>query len=233
MEEDIKEYGNMILEDKKRNHKIQMLSIIGEIEGHECAANTTKTTKYEHLLPMLVSLEESQEVHGILFVINTIGGDVSCGLALSEMIASLSKPTVALVVGDSHSIGVPLSAAADYTLIAPSSTVIIHPVRMSGQVLGAPQTYEYFQLIQDRITGFIAKHSQMSKEQIEKMMVTPGILSRDLGTILVGSQAVDCGLFQQVGGIQEAMEQLHRLIDERGVALVEDTENQNEKEGDI
>ena len=142
MEEDIKEYGNMILEDKRHNHKLQMISIIGEIEGHECSSNTTKTTKYEHMLPMLVSLEESDEIDGILFVINTIGGDVSCGLALAEMIASLSKPTVALVVGDSHSIGVPLSVAADYTLIAPSATVIIHPVRMSGQVLGAPQTYE-------------------------------------------------------------------------------------------
>lgn len=215
MEEDIKEYGNMVLEDKTTNHKIQMLSIIGEIEGHECASNTTKTTKYEHLLPMLVSLEQSEEIDGILFVINTIGGDVSCGLALAEMIASLSKPTVALVVGDSHSIGVPMSTAADYTLIAPSATVIIHPVRMSGQVLGAPQTYEYFRLIQDRITGFIAKHSSVEKEELEKMMVQPGILSRDLGTILVGSQAVECGLFQQVGGIHDAMEQLHQLIGQK------------------
>lgn len=215
MEENIKEYGNMVLEDKERNHKIQMFSIIGEIEGHECASNTTKTTKYEHLLPMLVSLEQSDEINGILFVINTIGGDVSCGLALAEMIASLSKPTVALVVGDSHSIGVPMSVAADYTLIAPSATVIIHPVRMSGQVLGAPQTYEYFRLIQDRITGFIAKHSDVKKEELEKMMVQPGILSRDLGTILVGSQAVECGLFRQVGGIQDALERLHELIDRR------------------
>lgn len=215
MEEDIKEYGNMILVDKKRNHKIQMLSIIGEIEGHESASNTTKTTKYEHLLPMLVSLEESQDIDGILFVVNTIGGDVSCGLALAEMIASLSKPTVALVVGDSHSIGVPLSVAADYTLIAPSATVIIHPVRMSGQVLGAPQTYEYFRLIQDRITGFIANHSSVKKEELEKMMVQPGILSRDLGTILVGDQAVQKGLFQQVGGVQDAMKQLHDLIEKK------------------
>jgi ATP-dependent protease ClpP protease subunit len=209
MEENIKEYGNMVWEEKD-GAKIQMISIIGEIEGHECSSNTTKTTKYEHLLPMLASLEASGEIQGILFVINTIGGDVSCGLALAEMIASLSKPTVALVVGDSHSIGVPLSVAADDTVIAPSATVIIHPVRMSGQVLGAPQTYEYFQLIQDRITGFIAQHSQMEKEQIEKMMVKPGILTRDLGTILVGKQAVDCGLFGQVGGIREAMKALRK-----------------------
>lgn len=210
MEEDIKEYGNMILEGGKG--KIQMVSIIGEVEGHECASNTTKTTKYEHILPMLVSLEQSKEIAGILFVINTIGGDVSCGLALAEMIASLSKPTVALVVGDSHSIGVPMSVAADYTVIAPSATVIIHPVRMSGQVLGAPQTYEYFQLIQDRITGFIAGHSDVPKEKLEKMMVQPGILSRDLGTILVGEQAVACGLFQQVGGIHEAMNKLDEMM---------------------
>lgn len=212
MEEDIKEYGNMILEDKEKKRKIQVISIIGEIEGHECSSNTTKTTKYEHLLPMLVALEEENDVDGILFVINTIGGDVSCGLALAEMIASLSKPTVALVVGDSHSIGVPMSVAADYTLIAPSATVIIHPVRMSGQVLGAPQTYDYFRLIQDRITGFIAHHSDVPKEELEKMMVQPGILSRDLGTILVGSQAVECGLFQQVGGICEAIEKLHQMM---------------------
>lgn len=209
MEEEIKEYGSMILEEEDGT-KIRLISIIGEIEGHECSSNTTKTTKYEHLLPLLASLEQSPEIFGILFVINTVGGDVSCGLALAEMIASLSKPTVALIVGDSHSIGVPLSVAADYTVIAPSATVIIHPVRMSGQVLGAPQTYEYFQLIQDRITGFIAKHSEMEKEQIEEMMVKPGILTRDLGTILVGKQAVECGLFQEVGGIREALEALRK-----------------------
>ncbi len=213
MEDDVKEYGSMVLEEKAGGHKIQMLSIIGEIEGHENASNTTKTTKYEHLLPKLVALEESSEIDGVLFVINTIGGDVSCGLALAEMIASLSKPTVALVVGDSHSIGVPLSVAADYTLIAPSATVIIHPVRMSGQVLGAPQTYEYFRLIQDRITGFIADHSSVNQEKLEEMMVKPGILSRDLGTILVGEQAVECGLYQEVGGIKEAIQRLHERID--------------------
>lgn len=213
MEDNVKEYGSMILEDLVNGHKIQMLSIIGEIEGHESASNTTKTTKYEHLLPKLVSLEESSDIQGVLFVINTIGGDVSCGLALAEMIASLSKPTVALVVGDSHSIGVPLSVAADYTIIAPSATVIIHPVRMSGQVLGAPQTYEYFRLIQDRITGFIANHSSVKQDDLEEMMVQPGILTRDLGTILVGKQAVECGLYQEVGGIKEAIQKLHEFME--------------------
>lgn len=215
MEENVKEFGTVLLEDQEKKHKIQLISIIGEIEGHETANNSLKTTKYEHILPMLVSLEEDDGVDGILFVINTIGGDVSCGLALSEMIASLSKPTVALVVGDSHSIGVPLSVSTDYTVIAPSATVIIHPVRMSGQVLGAPQTYEYFRLIQDRITGFIAKHSDMEQDELENMMVKPGILTRDLGTILVGEQAVTCGLFQEVGGIHEALNKMHELIDGR------------------
>ncbi len=214
MEENLKELGSMTLENTQRGRKVQVLSIIGEIEGHESSGNNTKTTKYEHLLPFLVSLEEKEDIEGILFLINTVGGDVSCGLALAELIASLSKPTVALVVGDSHSIGVPLSVAADYTVITPSATVIIHPVRMSGQVLGAPQTYEYFRLIQDRITGFISRHSKLSQEQLEEMMVQPGILSRDLGTILVGKEAVDCGLYQQVGGVKDAVDKLYQLIEE-------------------
>lgn len=214
MEENLKELGSMTLENTQRGRKVQVLSIIGEIEGHESSGNNTKTTKYEHLLPFLVSLEEKEDIEGILFLINTVGGDVSCGLALAELIASLSKPTVALVVGDSHSIGVPLSVAADYTVITPSATVIIHPVRMSGQVLGAPQTYEYFRLIQDRITGFISRHSKLSQEQLEEMMVQPGILSRDLGTILVGKEAVDCGLYQQVGGVKDAVDKLYQMIEE-------------------
>lgn len=210
--EGLKEYGMMLLEDKKTNHRIQMVSIIGEVEGHESAGGQAKTTKYEHMLPLLVAMEEDTQIDGILFLVNTVGGDVSCGLALAEMIAGLTKPTAALVVGDSHSIGVPLSVAADYTVIAPSATVIIHPVRMSGMVLGAPQTYEYFKLVQERITGFIAGHSDVSEEQIEEWMVAPGILSRDLGTILVGEQAVQAGLFQCTGGITQALEELHRRI---------------------
>lgn len=180
MDEVLKEYGMRLLVNEETGVRMQLVSIIGEIEGHESASSQTKTTKYEHMLPILASLEQSDKLDGILFLINTVGGDVSCGLALAEMIAGLSKPTVALVVGDSHSIGVPLSVAADYTVIAPSATVIIHPVRMSGMVLGAPQTYEYFRLIQERITGFIAAHSNVSEDTIEQWMITPGILSRDL-----------------------------------------------------
>ena len=199
--DNIREYGMIELDDEKSGKHFLVISIIGEIEGHNSASEKVKTTKYEHLLPMLVSI----------FLINTVGGDVSCGLALAEMIASLTKPTVSLIIGDSHSIGVPLSVAADHTIIAPSATVVIHPVRMSGTVLGAPQTYEYFQLIQERITNFIAKHSVIEKKEIEKMMVTPGILSRDLGTILVGKEAVKKGLYDEVGGIAEAIKKLRQL----------------------
>lgn len=211
-DDDIKEYGITVLKSEKEDHSIWMFSIIGEIEGHENAREQTKTTKYEHMLPMLTKVEESDEIDGVLFLINTVGGDVSCGLALAEFIASLSKPTVALVIGDSHSIGVPLSVAADYTIIAPSATVIIHPVRMNGPVLGAPQTYEYFRLIQERITNFIEKHSDVSKEQIQEWMVAPGILTRDLGTIFVGEEAVNAGLYQKTGGIREALQVLYENI---------------------
>lgn len=209
--DNIREYGMIELDDEKSGKHFLVISIIGEIEGHNSASEKVKATKYEHLLPMLVSIEGDEDIDGILFLINTVGGDVSCGLALAEMIASLTKPTVSLIIGDSHSIGVPLSVAADHTIIAPSATVVIHPVRMSGTVLGAPQTYEYFQLIQERITNFIAKHSVIEKKEIEKMMVTPGILSRDLGTILVGKEAVKKGLYDEVGGIAEAIKKLRQL----------------------
>lgn len=212
MEDEIKEYGITMLNSEVEGHSIRMISIIGEIEGHESAQERMKTTKYEHILPILTRIQDSEEIDGILFLINTVGGDVSCGLALAEFIASLSKPTVALVIGDSHSIGVPLSVAVDYTVIAPSATVIIHPVRMNGPVLGAPQTYEYFKLIQERITHFIAKHSSVTKGQVKEWMVSPGILSRDLGTIFVGQEAVEAGLYQEVGGICEAMNALKKLI---------------------
>lgn len=208
----IKEYGITVLDEGDEGHRIWMISIIGEIEGHENASDRMKTTKYEHMLPILAKIEDSGEVDGILFLINTVGGDVSCGLALAEFIASLSKPTVALVIGDSHSIGVPLSVAADETVIAPSATVIIHPVRLNGTVLGAPQTYEYFQLIQERITRFVTEHTRVSQEQFKDWMVSPGILSRDLGTIFVGEDAVKAGLYGRVGGIREAMELLHKKI---------------------
>ena len=210
--EDMQELGQMMLENSKRNSKIHLLSIIGEIEGHELCASTSKTTKYEHVIPSLAAIEDDPEIQGVLILINTIGGDVESGLAIAEMIASLSKPTVSLVLGGSHSIGVPLAVSTDYSLIVPTGTMLIHPVRMSGMVIGARQTYEYFQRIQDRITSFIAEHSYAEKEDIEEMMTDTGFMTKDLGTILVGKEAVKAGIIDEVGGIREAFRKLNQLI---------------------
>ncbi len=201
----IKEYGKCQLGG------IQLLSIIGEIEGHECVSENTKSTKYEHLLPILASIEDDEAVKGILFLVNTVGGDVSCGLALAEMIAGISKPTVSLIIGDSHSIGVPLAVATDHSFIVPSATMIIHPVRMSGMVIGAPQTYGQFQQIQDRIVDFIVRNCEAKKERIEELMMNPSMLSKDLGTVLVGQEAVDEKLVNEVGTISKALEYVKNL----------------------
>lgn len=208
MEQDeLKEYGMI------REKGIVMISVIGEIEGHDCLSQNAKTTKYEHLLPLLAKAEQDDSVKGILFLMNTVGGDVSCGLALAEMIASLSIPTVSLVIGDSHSIAVPLAVSTDYSFIVPSATMIIHPVRMNGMVLGTPQTYSQFQQIQDRILNFIASHSEAEKEKLEQLMMNTSMLSKDLGTVLVGEEAVEQGLVQEVGGISKALEKLNNLIE--------------------
>lgn len=204
--DNIREYG------KCRLGGIQLLSIIGEIEGHECVSENTKSTKYEHLLPILASATEDEEVEGVLFLINTVGGDVSCGLALAEMIAGMNKPTVSLIIGDSHSIGVPLATATDYSFIVPSATMIIHPVRMSGMVIGAPQTYDQFQQIQDRIIDFIVRNSGAKKERIEELMMNPCMLSKDLGTVLVGKEAVEEKLVNEVGDISSAIAYLKKMI---------------------
>ena len=207
MEQDeLKEYG--MIQEKG----ILTISIIGEIEGHDCLSQNAKTTKYEHLLPLLAKAEQDDRVKGILFLMNTVGGDVSCGLALAEMIASLSIPTVSLIIGDSHSIAVPLAVATDYSFIVPSATMIIHPVRMNGMVLGTPQTYSQFQQIQDRILDFIADHSGAEKEKLEQLMMNTSMLSKDLGTVLVGKDAVEQGLVQEVGGVSKALEKLKSLI---------------------
>lgn len=212
-DEKIEKYGQVVMESTEFSDKIHLLTIIGEIEGHENLPSNTKSTKYEHILPQLAAIEGSKNIEGVLILINTVGGDVSAGLALAEMIASLSKPTVSLVIGDSHSIGVPLAVATDYSFIVPSGTMIIHPVRMSGTVIGAPQTYDYFKLIQDRIVTFISNHSNTTKERIEDMMLNTGILTKDLGTILVGEEAVKAGVINEVGGIHQAMKKIHEMIE--------------------
>lgn len=206
MGDDVKEFG------MTENNGIQTISIIGEIEGHDCLSQNAKTTKYEHLLPLLAKMEQTEAVKGILFLVNTVGGDVSCGLALAEMIASISKPTVSLVIGDSHSIGVPLAVSTNYSFIVPSATMIIHPVRMNGMVLGSPQTYSQFQQIQDRILDFIVSHSRAEKKKLEKLMMNTSMLSRDLGTVLVGREAVENGLVSEVGGMNHALAKLEQLI---------------------
>ena len=209
MEQDaVKEYGMVM------NEGILTLSIIGEIEGHDCLSQNAKTTKYEHILPILARAEQDENVKGILFLMNTVGGDVSCGLALAEMVHSLSMPTVSLVIGDSHSIAVPLTVAADYSFIVPSGTMVIPPVRMSGTVIGAKQTYDYFKQMQDRIAGFVASHCHVSEERMTEMMMNTQMLTKDLGTILVGKQAVSEGIIDAVGGISDAFAKLYQLIGE-------------------
>lgn len=213
--EEIKEMGQTKLHADRRNTTIYLLSVIGEIEGHECLPATSKTTKYEHVLPKLAAIEDDEDVDGVLLLLNTMGGDVESGLAIAEMVASLSKPTVSLVLGGSHSIGVPLAVSTDYSYIVPSGTMVIHPVRMSGTVIGAKQTYDYFKQMQDRIVGFISSHCNISGERVEKMMMNTQMLTKDLGTILVGQQAVEEGIIDAVGGISDAFSTLYHMIEER------------------
>lgn len=213
-EDQIHEYGMTDLEDEEREHRIHLMTIIGEIEGHDVLPNTSKATKYEHVLPKLAQVEEDREVDGLLLLLNTMGGDVESGLAIAEMVASMSKPSVSLVLGGSHSIGVPLAVSTDYSFIVPTGTMVIHPVRLNGLTIGAPQTYDYFQQIQDRITGFVSEHCEITQKRLEKLMLNTGMLTKDLGTVLVGAQTVEEGLINEVGGIRQALEKLHELIDE-------------------
>lgn len=211
--QEIEDFGQVTLEEGE--HRIHLLNIIGEIEGHECLASSAKTTKYEHVIPQLAALEDSKSVEGLLVLINTVGGDVESGLAIAEMIASLSKPTVSLVLGGSHSIGVPLAVSTDYSFIVPTGTMMIHPVRMTGLIIGVPQTFDYFQKIQDRISGFITTHSSISRERLSRLMLETGELTKDVGSVLVGSQAVKEGLINEVGGIARAFAKLRELIREK------------------
>ena len=211
----IQELGAAMLEENDKKYHIQLLTIIGEVEGNECLPNNSKTTKYEHILPKLAVIEDSTETDGLLILLNTVGGDVEAGLAIAEMIASLSKPTVSLVLGGGHSIGVPMAVSADYSFIVPSATMVIHPVRSSGMFIGVMQTYRNMEKIQDRITRFIADHSKMKQERIEELMLDTSQLVKDVGTMLEGEEAVREGLIDETGGIKEAMEKLYELIEKR------------------
>ena len=211
-DERIEETGQLTLERHGENDKaIHMITIIGEIEGHDNLGSSSKTTKYEHILPQLAAIEDSSKIEGLLILLNTMGGDVEAGLAIAEMIASLSKPTVSLVLGGGHSIGVPIAVSADYSYIVPTGTMVIHPVRMSGTVIGAPQTFDYFKQIQNRITGFVCSHCDITRSRMGELMMETGVLTKDLGTILVGEEAVNAGLINEVGGIKEAIQKLHPL----------------------
>lgn len=205
--EEIKELGTL-----NNNQKIQVVPIIGQIEGHAVLPPQTKSTKYEHIIPQLISMQQNDAVKGILIVLNTVGGDVEAGLAIAEMINSLSKPTVSIVIGGGHSIGVPLATSAKHSFITPSATMIVHPVRMNGFVIGVAQTFHYFQKMQERINNFIVRTSNIKKENLEEMMLRSDELLNDVGTILIGKQAVDCGLIDEVGGITEALNKLNELI---------------------
>lgn len=191
---------------------IETLTIIGQIEGHFALPEGQKATKYEHIIPVLVSAEENPEVRGVLIILNTMGGDVEAGLALAELIASMSKPTVTLCLGGGHSIGVPLSVSGKRTFIVPSATMTLHPVRISGTVVGAPQTYTYFSDMQSRIVSFICRHSRATEDEINRMMMRSDMLATDVGTILEGHEAVECGLIDEIGGLDRALCALREMI---------------------
>ena len=213
--EEINETGSIELTQNNRKHNIQLLTIIGEIEGHEAVSGNTKATKYEHLLPKLAEVEDNEEIEGLLILLNTLGGDVEAGLAIAEMIASLSKPTVSLVLGGSHSIGGPLAVSADYSFIVPSGTMIIHPVRSNGMFIGVIQSYRNMERTQDRIIRFLAGHSHMTQERIEELMLDSTQLVKDVGTLLEGEEAVKEGLIDAVGGMSDALTKLHEMIEEK------------------
>ena len=212
-QDELEKYGQPEQKRREESSPIQLLTIIGEVEGHECLAANSKTTKYEHVIPVLAAVEENPQIRGLLVLINTVGGDVESGLAIAEMIASISKPSVSLVLGGSHSIGVPLAVSTDYSFIVPTGTMMIHPVRMNGLIIGVAQTFEYFQKIQDRIAGFITDHSRISKERLMQLMLETGELTKDVGSVLVGEQAVSEGLIDELGGIHDAYDKLYKMLD--------------------
>ena len=212
-DEQIKETGQVTLDANEEKQHIHLLTIIGEVEGHESASSQSKTTKYEHVLPKLAMIEDDEEIDGLLVLLTTVGGDVEAGLAIAEMIASLSKPTVSLVLGGGHSIGVPLAVSADYTFIVPSATMVVHPVRSNGMFIGVVQTYRNMEKTQDRITNFVSEHSHITKERLEELMLDTSQLVKDVGTMLEGEEAVREGLIDEVGGISQALRKLYELID--------------------
>ena len=208
--EDVKELGSDITRSERGN--VYTLTIIGQVEGHMMAPETVKTTKYEHVLPLLAGIEESDDIDGLLLLLNTVGGDIEAGLAISEMIAGMKKPTVSLVLGGGHSIGIPLAVCTKKSFITPTASMTVHPVRMTGLVVGAPQTFRYFQRIQEQIADFVTANSKISREDFEHYMMATGEMATDVGTILYGREAVEAGLIDRLGGINDALAALHKMI---------------------
>ena len=208
--EEIKEFGS------SRQGNIHCLTIVGQIEGHQILSEDTKTTKYEHVLPLLAAIEESPEIEGLLVLLNTMGGDVEAGLAIAELLAGMRKPSVSLVLGGGHSIGVPLAVAAKRSMIAPSAAMTVHPVRLNGVVIGVPQTYNYFNRIQEWIVSFVTEHSSVSREEYLRLMTNTDELANDVGSVIYGQEAVDRGLIDQIGTLSDALAYLHGEIERRG-----------------
>lgn len=209
--EQLVELGSDFTSSSKGN--IYTLTIIGQVEGHQVLPETAKSTKYEHVLPLLAGIEESDDIDGLLLLLNTVGGDIEAGLAIAEMIAGMKKPTVSLVLGGGHSIGIPLAVCTKKSYITPTASMTVHPVRMTGLVVGAPQTFRYFQRIQEQIADFVTENSGISKEQFERYMMATGEMATDVGTILYGKEAVASGLIDELGGLNDALSELHRMID--------------------
>ncbi|MCL7746523.1 ClpP family protease [Halalkalibacter alkaliphilus] len=211
--EKIQELGQTNVPDMGQSN-IHCMTVVGQIEGHMQLPPQNKTTKYEHIIPQLVAIEQNPKIEGLLLILNTVGGDVEAGLAISEMVASMSKPSVTLVLGGGHSIGVPIAVAANYSFIAETATMTIHPVRLTGLVIGVPQTFEYLDKMQERVISFVTKNSSISEEKFKELMLSKGNLTRDIGTNVVGTDAVQYGLINEVGGIGQALKKLNELIDQ-------------------
>lgn len=211
--EKIQQLGQTNVPQLSADSKIHCLTIVGQIEGHMALPPQNKTTKYEHLIPQLVAIEQNPKIEGVLVILNTVGGDVEAGLAISEMLGTLSKPTVSIVLGGGHSIGVPIAVSCDYSFIAETATMTIHPIRLTGLVIGVPQTFEYLDKMQERVTNFVTKHSHITEEKFKDLMFAKGNLTRDIGTNVIGAEAVEMGLIDAVGGLGKAMKKLNELID--------------------
>ncbi len=220
--DELNEFGQLIL--PKPISDIHVITIIGQVEGHLVMPSQNKATKYEHVIPQLVAVEQSPEIKGLLVILNTVGGDVEAGLALAEIIATMSKPTVSLVLGGGHSIGVPIAVAADRSFISSTATMTIHPIRLTGMVVGVQQSFDYLEKMQDRVINFVAAHSHISPKEFKRLMMTTGELARDVGTVVVGKAAVKCGLIDEVGGLDSALAYLRSRIGETDPARTADGE---------